>query len=194
MTETVYPLLRDGGPLLAAFNGVQALLKEAFSDKQFKYHVVQPRMSAQRWADIARVAPAIGLSLASWNKTTVSGSAFYADLTVPVFLISSQSSPNDLLFGTKQCPGIAGMMAVAVFALDGRRIDGVGIISVKAASNLEAANWVSDRTAIATLQVVVKNVGFNADDIRAQLLDLEKSDGTWNFAPSVTQTDGANEA
>lgn len=191
MTSPVLPLLRDGGPLLAAFEGVRALLEPVFPTSLFRYEHVQPRMSPARWAEIARVAPTIGMSLADWNSNTLSGTDYRGDVSIPVFLVVRQDKPEFLLKGTKT-PGVMGMMAVAIFALDSQRIEGVGQVSVKRASNLEAANWIDDRTAIATLNVVVKNVGYSKELARAQLADLSNVDGTWDFAPVTTaQSSGA---
>ncbi|MDE7547211.1 hypothetical protein PY793_04325 [Acetobacter fabarum] len=191
MTSSVLPLLRDGGPLLAAFEGVRALLEPVFPTSLFRYEHVQPRMSAARWAEIARVAPTIGMSLADWNSNTLSGTDYRGDVSIPVFLVVRQDKPEFLLKGTKN-PGVMGMMAAAIFALDSQRIEGVGQVSVKRASNLEAANWIDDRTAIATLNVVVKNVGYSKELARAQLADLSGVDGTWDFAPVTTaQSSGA---
>ncbi|MFT8834340.1 MAG: hypothetical protein ABF883_03020 [Acetobacter sp.] len=193
MTSPVLPLLRDGGPLLAAFEGVRALLEQAFPTSLFEYHHVQPRMSAARWAEIARVAPAIGMSLADWNANALSGMDFCGDVSVPVFLVVRQDKPGLLLKGAKT-PGVLGMMAVAIFALDSKRIEGVGQIAVRRASNLEAANWIDDRTAIVTLNVVIKNVSYSKDLARAQLADLSNVDGTWDFDPAPTeQNSGADE-
>ncbi|MFT9215749.1 MAG: hypothetical protein ABF513_05770 [Acetobacter malorum] len=191
MTSPVLPLLRDGGPLLSAFEGVRALLEPVFPTSLFRYEYVQPRMSAARWAEIARVTPTIGMSLADWNSNTLSGTEYRGDVSIPVFLVVRQDKPEFLLKGTKT-PGVMGMMAAAIFALDSQRIEGVGQVFVRRASNLEAANWIDDRTAIATLNVVVKNVGYSKELARAQLADLSDVDGTWDFAPVITaQSSGA---
>ena len=193
MTSPVLPLLRDGGPLLAAFEGVRALLEPVFPTSLFRYEHVQPRMSAARWSEIARVAPTIGMSLADWNSNTLSGTEYRGDVSIPVFLVVRQDKPEFLLKGLTT-PGVMGMMAAAIFALHGRRIEGVGQAVVKHASNLEAANWIDDRTAIATMNVVVRNVGYNPDQMTQQLENFKDMDGIWNFEPFATeQSSGADE-
>lgn len=195
VTDAVLPLLRDGGPILAAYEAVRDLLEQVFPSSLFRYHSVQPRMSPQRWAQIAQVAPAIGMSVADWNASALSGTAYRGDVSIPVFLIVRQEKPEDLLKGGPKTPGVMGMMAAAIFALDSKRIAGVGQIAVRRASNLEAANWIDDRTAIATLNVVVKNVGYSQTELSAALQGLNEMDGTWDFAPTETeQSSGADEA
>jgi hypothetical protein len=181
------PCLRNGGPLLDAFNGVRSLLLPAFPENRFKYRIVQPRMSPQRWQELANVAPMIGMSIAGWNPSRDCGQHYRGDVSIALFLLVRQAAPEDLLLGTDTMPGLLGVMNVAIQYLHGKRIPGLGAVQVRSASNLEACEWINERTAIATLNVVVENVGYNPARLTADMADFTTIQGTWQFGDASTE-------
>ncbi len=190
-TTTASPMARyvDGGPVASAIDGVTALLQAQFPPTLFRYRTVQPRMTAASWAELANVAPMIGISLAAWHPTGESAAQFRGDVMLAVFLLVKQVNPKDLLAGTKTMPGVQAMMNVAVQALHGKRIKGIGAVQVRGVSNQEAAGWVDDRTAIVTLTVAVTNVGYDLSALVAALDDFNEISGTWQFGTASTPDD-----
>ncbi len=181
----------DGGPVASAINGVTALLQGAFPPTLFRYRTVQPRMTAQRWAELANATPMIGISLAGWNPTSESGGLFRGDVVLAVFLLVKQARPEDLQTGTKTMPGVSAMMNVAVQTLHAKRIAGIGSVQVRGVSNQEAAGWVDDRTAIVTLTVAVTGVGYDLTSLAAALDDFNEISGTWQFGDASTPDDNS---
>lgn len=192
MSETAAPPIAryiDGGPVASAIDGVKALLQAALPDTLFRYRTVQPRMTAQRWAELANVAPMIGIALAGWNPTSESGGLFRGDVMLGVFLLVKTQKPEELQAGTKTMPGVSAMMNVAVQTLHAKRIAGIGSVQVRGVSNQEAAGWIDDRTAIVTLTVAVTGVGYDMASLVAALDDFNEISGTWQFGDASTPDD-----
>ncbi|GAN97834.1 hypothetical protein Geu3261_0269_006 [Komagataeibacter europaeus NBRC 3261] len=175
--------LRDGGPLLEAWNGLRALLVPYFPESLFRYRIVQPRMSPQRWQEISAVAPMIGMSWAGWTPgTDRGGRQFRGDASFPIFLLVKTVRPDDLILGTDKMPGAMGVAAIATHALNGKKVTG-GTVRVRSVSNLESCDWINDRTAIVTMNVVVENLAFNERYLTADMPTLTRLEGTWAFTP-----------
>ncbi|GBQ19920.1 hypothetical protein AA12717_0395 [Gluconacetobacter sacchari DSM 12717] len=192
MSETTTSLIApysDGGPVAGAINGVTALLQAQFLPTRFRYKTVQPRMSVERWRELANVAPMVGIALASWNPSRESYGLFRGDVMLAVFLLVKQQKPEDLQAGTKTMPGVSLMMNAAVQALHGQRLAGLGTVMVRGSSNQEAAGWIDDRTAIVTLSVAVTNVGYDQASLAAALDDFNEISGTWQFGTASTPDD-----
>lgn len=186
-SDDQYPAsLKGGGPLLAAIRGVEGLLKPAFPENLFSYRYAQPRMTADRWAELANKAPLVGIAFAGWAPSREAGLHFRGDVMLALFLLTKQHRPEDLLLGTDTMPGVVGLTNVAVQYLHGKRIDGVGGVQVRSVSNQEAAGWVNDRTAIAALGVAVTNVGYSPDQLTADMADFRSLSGQWTFGSYAT--------
>nr|WP_298797523.1 hypothetical protein [uncultured Acetobacter sp.] len=184
--------LAAGGPLAEAFGGLRELLLQSFPENKFKYRIVQPRMSVAAWQEVAQAAPMIGMSWSSWNPSADQGNHYRGDAVFALFLLVKQTAPKDLLTGTQTMPGVMGMANVAVQCLHGKRIGG-GTVAVRSVSNLEACGWINDRTAIVTMSVAVKNLGYRPDLLTAAMTEFQSVTGGWSFELD-TGSNGASDA
>ncbi len=179
--------LMAGGPIALMEAAFAKRLLEAFPAKVFTHKTVPSRLTLQGWARITEKLPMVGLAFGKAEPMKAGGrsSTWDAMADWTLFLMVKGSTPREQMFGSIGSRiGLAGMMAVAVSALHGLRIDGAGTAQVTGATQAYDEAWINDDIGLA---VVTLTVPFSVIDLAAleALDDLHTIGMRWPTQPDT---------
>jgi len=190
-----YAELTADGPLFLAQSAIAARLQLAFPAPRFNHEILPAAVTPAMWSELARRTPMIALGFVGIRPSAQSGRQMHgrADWRV-VPVIRNAAGPRARLLGDRQGPGQLGVMQVAIAALQGMSIPGVGTAEVGDATNLYADGYADEHAALSGISV---SVPFSLH-VAASLDDLLTVGVTWAFgaegtaASSTIQLQGAS--
>lgn len=180
--------LITSGPLMTAFEGLQARLKAYFPASHFGFGVVSGQLTPQLWARLVNRTPWIGIGFRGVQPDSASGRQFKGKGEFSVFCVAkNERSPLARLAGDGQGPGALGMVQVALLALQGFEIRDVGHVEVTGGTNLQVDGWKDEAAEAVAINVTVN---LALVDPRA-LDDFLRLGVQWVFDP--TGAEGPND-
>lgn len=175
--------LINSGPLLGAVEGITDRLRAFFPPSHFGFGIVSAGLTPAGWVRLVQRAPWIGLGWRGVQPDAANGRLFRGKAEFTVFcVVKNLHSPLARLVGDAQGPGLAGMVQVAMLALQGHELPGIGHIEVTGIANLQAEGWKDEAAEVAGLNITVN---FALTDPR-ELDDFLRLGVEWEFEPPLT--------
>lgn len=145
-----YADLTAAGPLFQMQQAIAARLQLAFPPPRFHHDILPAAPTPSMWSDLARRTPLIALGFVGVRPALPNEArGFQARAewrVVPV--IRNAAGARARLLGDLQGPGQLGLLQVAIAALHGMTIDGVGAVEVTDAANLYAEGYADEAAAL----------------------------------------------
>lgn len=115
--------LINAGPLLDAFEGLQARLKALFPASHFGFGVVAGQLTPEGWKRLVQRTPWVGIGYRGVQPDPGSARQFKGKAEFTVFVVAkNERSGLARLAGDTLGPGVLGMVQVATLALQGHEI------------------------------------------------------------------------
>lgn len=149
------PPLLEPGPLARADRALEERLLAAFPAMRFAHDVVPPRFDKTAWNRLTRRTPFVGRGWSRWKAAPGAGRTYRGDASWEIYLVGKNERPANLLRGDALAPGLFSMTQVAMAALHGWTVPGMGTWMLADAAHAYSDEWTDEATGLVALTVSV---------------------------------------